>query len=89
VAGKILRKRTQHWLKVFYNVLTYHWQWRSSWTWTLEKGHSHCLTGKGKTLYVDCGQNLPEELALIQGSSWDPRDFVPMMYHCLHRNCKK
>lgn len=59
------------------------------WTWTLETDHNHCLTGKGKTPYVDCGQNLPEELALTQGLSWGPRDFVLMMYHCLHRNCKK
>lgn len=70
-------------------ILTYHWQSRSSWTQTLERGHNRCQIDTGRTPGVDCGQNLLGELAQTLGWSWDPRDSVPLMCHCPHRNCEQ
>lgn len=68
-------------------ILTYRWQSRSSWTQTLERGHNRCRIDTRRTPGVDCGQSLLGGLAQILGWSWDPRDSVPLMYHCPHRNC--
>lgn len=70
-------------------ILTYHWQLRSSWTQTLERGHNRCQIDTRRIPGVDCGQSLLGELAQILGWSWDPRDSVPLMCHCPHRNCEQ
>lgn len=71
-------------------VLTVRWGGRSSWTWSLVRGHSRCRICRGTTPGAGCGPGT-SCAGRVPRRSWPagPAGCAPAMGHSPHRSCER